>query len=110
MDSYTFILVLFWKLCVWNFCNCFKQSKAGGEPFLVETFIVITFQGTVEATGTFSELQESGRDFAKQLDLDVEKEDRELKEGSVVDHDKSHGSCEKMMRQNSETSQVEFKY
>lgn len=76
---------------------------------IVETYIVFTFQGTVEATGTFSELQESGLDFARQLDLDVEEEDRELKKGSV-DHDKSRGSCEKMMRQNSETSQVEFKY
>lgn len=75
---------------------------------IVETYIVFTFQGTVEATGTFSELQESGLDFVRQLDLDIEEEDRELKKGSV-DYDKSRGSCEKMIRQNSETSQVEFK-
>ncbi|PNF34508.1 hypothetical protein B7P43_G10749 [Cryptotermes secundus] len=66
--------------------------------------IVILNNGTVEATGTFSRLQESGLDFVKQLDLDIDEEDRELKKGSV-DYDKSHGSCEKMIRQNSETSQ-----
>jgi hypothetical protein len=74
-----------------------------------ETYILFTFQGTVEAAGTFSELQESGLDFARQLDMDVEEEDKELKKGSA-DHNKPRGSGENMMRQNSETSQVELKY
>jgi hypothetical protein len=74
-----------------------------------ETYIVFTFQGTVGATGSFSELKESGLDFARQLNLDVEEEDKELKKGSV-DHNKSLGSSGNMMRQNSETSQVVFKY
>jgi hypothetical protein len=74
-----------------------------------ETYKAFPFQGTVESTGSFAELQESGLDFARQLNLDVEEEDKELKKGSM-DHDKSHASHRNMMRQNSETSQVVFNY
>jgi hypothetical protein len=55
-------------------------------------------QGTVEATGTFSDLQESGLDFARQLGLDVEEEDKDLKEGPWQSYDK-------LKRQDSGTSE-----
>jgi hypothetical protein len=75
------------------------------DEYSRDSYIIFILQGTVEATGTFYELQESGLDFARQLDLDVEEEDKELKKGSV-DHSISCRSYNKVKRQDSETSQI----
>ncbi|XP_069701973.1 probable multidrug resistance-associated protein lethal(2)03659 isoform X2 [Periplaneta americana] len=59
--------------------------------------IVILNNGAVEAIGTFSELQESGLDFARQLGLDTQTES---------DENNQHYSLKKILRQDSESSQL----
>jgi hypothetical protein len=66
-------------------------------------------QGAVEATGTFTKLQNSGLDFAKQLAFDVgETVDDNLNKMSARSSDDyaSQRSVNRLQRQNSESSQV----
>jgi hypothetical protein len=67
-------------------------------------------QGAVEATGTFTKLQNSGLDFAKQLVLDVvETVDDNLNKMSAISSDDdcaSQNSVNRLQRQNSGSSQV----
>jgi hypothetical protein len=66
-------------------------------------------QGTIGATGTFSELQSSGLNFARQLGLEAVEDDgnavSEQSTGSPDNHD-SFGSLKKWKRQNSISSEV----
>lgn len=66
-------------------------------------------QGTVEATGTFSELQRSGLNFAKQLGLESMEDDRNdvyEQSGESPNHHDSHGSLYKWKRQNSDSCEM----
>jgi len=58
----------------------------------------------VEATGNYAELHVSGLNFAKQLGLEIEAEDRQEKHQFISHTDLQH-SLRTTKRQNSETSE-----
>lgn len=70
---------------------------------------LFALQGAVEAVGTFTDLQNSGLDFAKQLEVDVgETVDDNLNKMSASSSDDcaSQRSVNRLQRQNSGSSEV----
>lgn len=70
---------------------------------------MFALQGAVEAVGTFAKLQNSGLDFAKQLELDVgEAVDDNLNKMSARSSDDYVSQCSvnRLQRQNSGSSEV----
>ncbi|KDR24429.1 putative multidrug resistance-associated protein, partial [Zootermopsis nevadensis] len=71
--------------------------------------IVILNHGTVGATGTFSELQRSGLNFARQLGLELMEDNGNTvyeQSGGSPGHYESHDSLHKFKRQNSDSSEL----